>query len=521
MPFLLKNVIHKSIADAIIDDIRFRRGNYYYFIGKVMPWANVQQADTPQVTQAYESDTRNKIITIKRITSADAAYIVPRVDWTSNTIYDRFDGDYSPTNASYSGAEKLPDANFYVLTEDFNVYKCIDNNGNAQSTVKPTGTDFETLTTGDGYVWKYLYTVDLGLRNRFLTSEFLPVKKAVSDQFYDKGAVSAVTIDSAGTGYSNSNTTLSLTGDGANASLTPYVNNAGQLIDIIINNPGEGYTYLNIEVVGSGTNANVSASFSSGDVTSPQSTVELSAVDGSIEAFRIQDGGNSYSHANITVTGDGTGFAGSVTVNSNAVSKITVSEAGRGYTFANVQITGDGSNAAVEAIFSPAGGHGKDAVKELFADRIMLYSTINNEKIHNVTVNNDYRQFGILKNPTQYANNKNFFGISGSPCFLVTLNSTTGLQEDSILTLSDDSTRVFEVVEATDTQALLTNLNNYTLAVGDALVDDNTSTTHTITSVDEFPDINKFSGDLLFIDNRTKVSYGDEQLVTLRTVIRV
>ena len=521
MSFLLKDTIHKSIADSLINEIRFGRANYYYYIGKVMPWSNVQQADAPQVTQAYESDTRNKIIAIKKITSADAAYVVPRVDWTSNTIYDMFDGNYDSNYTSYSGAEKLSDTNFYVMTEDFNVYKCIDNNANATSTSKPTGTDFEVVTTADGYVWKYLYTLDLGLRNRFLTSDYMPVKRAVYDQFYDKGAVTAVTIDNAGTGYSNSNTSFTLTGDGANASLTPFVNNAGQLIDVVINNPGEGYTYLNIAVVGSGSNANVSASFSSGDVTSPQSTVELSAVDGSIEAFRIHDGGNSYSHANIVVTGDGSGFEGSVSINSNAVSKITVSEAGRGYTFANVQISGDGANANVEAIFSPAGGHGKDAVKELFADTIMLYSTINNEKIHNVTVNNDYRQFGILKNPDQYANNKLFLGITGSPTYLVTLDTTAGLQEDSILALSDDSTREFEVVEATSTQAVLTSVNNYTLVVGDALVDDNTSTTHTITAVNEYPDINKFSGDLLYIDNRTKVSYGDEQLVTLRTIIRV
>ena len=61
-------------------------------------------------------------------------------------------------------------------------------------------------------------------------------------------------------------TTLVLTGDGANASLLPFVNESGELEEVIIENRGSGYTFLDIEVVGDGLNANCFAQLSTGDL---------------------------------------------------------------------------------------------------------------------------------------------------------------------------------------------------------------------------------------------------------------
>ena len=55
----------------------------------------------------------------------------------------------------------------------------------------------------------------------------------------------------------------------------------------------------------------------------------------------------------------------------------------------------------------------------------------------------------------------------------------------------------------------------------DVLYEPNTASDFTITSINNLPSINKFSGDLIFIDNRTKVSYSDQQLVTLKTLLRL
>ena len=624
MSFVTKDVIHTTITDAIYEEVLTRRSNYYYYIGRVLPWPTPSSPPSPLITQSYEEETRNTIIAVKKIQSTDVSYVVPRINWASGTVYDYFDGNYSSDYPADSGATSLKSARFYILTDQFNVYKCLFNNNGAASTIKPTGTDPIPLSTADGYVWKYMYTVPLSSRNRFLTSEFMPVSKSVLNAYYSNGEISSIVIDNRGSGYlgnanvslvvngvfgsgtgnsianltpvlnaagqivevlirdagnnyvtanisvvdvggtgtgfyntastanlvpvlyetqidrvlivdpgvnykANIQTSLVLTGDGANASLLPFINQAGELEEVIIENRGAGYTFLDIEVVGDGSAANCFAELSTGDLNTVQSTVELSAIPGGLYAFRVNSGGDGYSNANISVVGDGSGFAGTVTIsNSNTISHIVVTNPGSGYTFANVLITGSGANANVTAIFPPIGGHGSDSVKELFADTLIFYSTINNERIHGVDVNNDYRQFGLIKDIKQYSNARAFANVTGTSCFLVTTDTVTlstgnTLGRDALLTLVSDDTREFEVVEvvASNTQILLTSLNNYQLAVGDVLNDAVTDTNFTIETIDRFPSINKFSGDLLFIDNRTSVSYSDQQLVTLRTVLKL
>jgi hypothetical protein len=708
MSFLLKDTIHQSLAETVYNEILSRRSSYYYFIGNIIDWADENNPPTPEVTQDYEYDTRNSIIAVKKINVKDASLVVPRRDWVTSTVYDQYDGNYSASYPADSGATKLKDARFYVLTSDFNVYVCLFNNNGSTSTVKPSFTDATPITTADGYVWKYLYTIPLSLRNRFLTSAFMPVQRAVTNSFYSNGQISSVVIDNAGTGYlgnalvtltvngqflgltgnvvanltpvfntsgkfidviinnpgvnyktatititdslgsgtsqykgisnvkiytpgtlyytnvvantsvtisttgasqptanaaanlifssnalvdivitnpgsgyttaaqanttisistsgnaqptanasanlffntsailkpvlyngtidrvliedpgtaysSNVQTTISLIGDGTGAVLTPFINTAGQLEDVIIEDPGSGYSYADIDIVGDGTGANAYTTLSIGDIDTLQNVVELSAIDGALYSFRVHNAGNNYSYANVSIIGDGTGFIGNVVILNNTVSSITVTSPGTGYTHANVIITGDGANANVSAILSPYKGHGFDPVKQLFADTVLLYSTINNEANQGVLVNNDYRQFGIIKDIKKFDSEDYYSNITGSSCFLVTVNSVGSLARDAVLTLSGNTSKIFEVVETVPAtnQILLSNKNNYTIADGNILVDALSNTNYTITTVNNTPGINKFSGDLLYIDNRTTVSYSDQQLVTLRTIIRL
>ena len=63
--------------------------------------------------------------------------------------------------------------------------------------------------------------------------------------------------------------------------------------------------------------------------------------------------------------------------------------------------------------------------------------------------------------------------------------------------------------------------NNYAITTADSLYNRDYALTYSISSVDLLPTINKFSGDMIYIDNRTKISYSDQQLVTIRTVIKL
>ena len=295
--------------------------------------------------------------------------------------------------------------------------------------------------------------------------------------------------------------------------------------DIIIENSGHGYTHVDLAFASAtGTGANAYVNTSIGGIETIQSIVELSAVDGGIFAFRVANVGTGYSYANVSVTGDGRNFAGNVVLSNNTVSYITVQNPGAGYSYANTTIIGDGGNANVSAVLSPFGGHGNDSVSELFADAIMFTSTINNEKNQGLNINNDYRQFGIIKDIKAHDSGYHYANVNGSACFLATLNSVTGLDKDSLLShTTTGSLRHYEVVEVVNgtNQILVLDLNNYNLTAGDVLTDENTSSTYTVVSLDKLPDVNVFSGDLLYIDNRTSVSHTAQQLVTLRTIIRL
>jgi len=139
-------------------------------------------------------------------------------------------------------------------------------------------------------------------------------------------------------------------------------------------------------------------------------------------------------------------------------------------------------------------------------------------------VQNDYRQFGILRDLKKFTNDQAYANVIGSACFLVTTDTVTGLTRDDTLTITVSGIdREFEVVEiiSASNQLLLQNKNNYTLTVGSVLTDQTSNLNYTVSVIDKTPDINKFSGDLLYIDNRTAVSYSEQQLVTLRTVLKL
>ena len=116
----------------------------------------------------------------KRILASDVTFAVPRRNWTSGTVYDIYRHDYGeritqPCSNFKSGVSTLHDASFYVLTTARNVYKCLDNNGNAASTVEPTTTPTTVIETGDGYKWKYMYTLSASQQANFLSTDFMAV----------------------------------------------------------------------------------------------------------------------------------------------------------------------------------------------------------------------------------------------------------------------------------------------------------------------------------------------------------
>jgi hypothetical protein len=234
---LFKQKFKKTIADAIYNEVTSKTATYYHWFGKENSWTDflspfipsstIDDPGPPSENFRYELHVRRDILTAKKIKPSDVSYVVRRINWVSGTVYDMYDDAIETTTGygygpAYSGATRLEDANFYVLTTDYNVYKCIDNAENTASTYMPTGITPEIFSTVDGYKWKFMYSIPVSLRNRFLSSTSMPVSTALKAQFYSNGSINVINIENGGGNYNLATTIAVITGDGYQE-LNPYL----------------------------------------------------------------------------------------------------------------------------------------------------------------------------------------------------------------------------------------------------------------------------------------------------------
>jgi hypothetical protein len=310
------------------------------------------------------------------------------------------------------------------------------------------------------------------------------------------------------------------------AKLTPIIVN-GAISSVQIDDGGTGYTYANLTVTGDGngggTNPNtaqLTADLSPGDLNTLQANTELLTPDGRIMAYPVMSGGYGYgANFPVTITGDGTGAAATAVVVNGAVSKITVTNYGLGYRWCKVAFDqGSGFGAAARGIMAPYGGHGKDPITGMFAKTLMFYTNVSKDTNQGYIVNNDFRQLGIIKNPRQFGTIGNLATSLASACYLITgFIDTTNFLSDQTLTLGTSSGPEFRIVAVTTTGALLQSIDNSVPAIGSVFINaaGNTFTASGVTA----PTADKYSGNILFIDNKQAFTPTADQNVTLRTVI--
>jgi hypothetical protein len=210
------------------------------------------------------------MIALKKINVSDIRQVVQKRFWSSGTTYDMYRHDYSRSNtAKVSGATNLYSATYYIINSDYRVYICLqngtdpDNLNGRPSLDEPTFTDLEPRsagTSGDGYVWKYLYTIKPTDIIKFESTDFMPVpanwetgtdNAEVRDNAVD-GSIKIVTITNRGVSVGTANRTYTrvpIRGDGTGAECTIVVNNDQKVESITVSNQGSGYTYGNVDLV--------------------------------------------------------------------------------------------------------------------------------------------------------------------------------------------------------------------------------------------------------------------------------
>jgi hypothetical protein len=300
------------MVSSLSSDIQYNRANYYYFLGKVEPWAI--NNDEPNGGMIVDSDYENtriraNMLFLKKITSSDISLVTKRYQWAANTVYHTWDHTLN-----------MGDLAFYVITSTNDVFKCLSNNANAPSTVEPSEKSVYPVTTADGYIWKFMYSIPYFKVRQFITNEYIPVQRALSDTFYKRGAVDFVNVVEGGSGYTNGDTTYTTvtgatTGGGFIATVT--VGTAGVITNVNVTNGGTGYT--------SGARLNIT---SAGGV---DAVLEPVIVGGVITTVTITNGGFGYS-TNDVVNAVLGGAIVDVSVDSNGtIVKATITDAGIGY----------------------------------------------------------------------------------------------------------------------------------------------------------------------------------------------
>lgn len=237
MPNIVTNQIKISNSKNFVEKLSDTDTTLYVFLGKPSPWNT--ENNPPALLDSYENAAYiwDNILGLKKILANDVKNVVKRINWENEEIYDQYDDQDI----------NLFSKRFYVINREFDVYKCISNNGGSLSTVEPAGKNLNIFTTADGYRWKYLYTVSTADQLKFLTKNWMPVQKDTSvSEYATDGSIDELILINGGTDYS-AFANITISGDGSGAVINPK-NRIGVINGFDYISTGTGYRYANAKI---------------------------------------------------------------------------------------------------------------------------------------------------------------------------------------------------------------------------------------------------------------------------------
>ena len=360
-------------ASNFVDNVTDSNNSYYVFVGLSNPTTSGFgrktdfNTDTPSPTDNinYMNFVGDNMSFGKKVTSDNVRRLVRKISWARGTKYEMYRHDYSLNNLSpITGSARLYDSNYYVMNSDFKVYVCIDNGSSGINTTgnasldETTFTDLEPSkagTSGDGYEWKYLFTVSPSDIIKFDSTDFI----SVSNNWSTSSDSQVVAVRDNGDSDVNNN----------------------QIKKVYIENQGVGYS--------NGTGQEVD------------------------------------------ILGDGTGGKVVVDVVNGKITNAVVSAGGKGYTYGMVDLgaignTSASTKASLIPIIPPSKGHGHDIYKELGSDRVLVFARFDTSTTNDFPVNTSFSQIGILKNPTSIGSTSLFTDPTFSSVGALKLSTANG-----------------------------------------------------------------------------------------------
>ena len=361
-------------ANNFVETIDDSTNSYYVVVGLANPSSPVvgfgrssdwnTETPNPIDNLNYTNHIGDTTIFGKKVTSDNVRRLITRRNWTQGTKYEMYRHDYSLKSPSpVTGSSRLYDSSYYVMNQNFDVYICIDNGSSGISTTgnasqdEPVFTDLEPSRageSGDGYIWKYLFTVPPSDIIKFESTEYSSVPSNWPTA-----------------------TTTQIQSVRENGDST--VNN-NQIRKVYIDKQGFGYTQN-------------------------QTGVEVNII------------------------GDGTG--GKVVIDTDRQRKITKtngSSGGQGYTYGMVDLGSLGNpttRAKLILIIPPSRGHGFDLYKELGTDKLLIYARFD-DSTKDFPTDTKFAQISIIKNPTSIGSTAVFTENQFSSVNAIKVISPTG-----------------------------------------------------------------------------------------------
>lgn len=428
----LSDDVISQAGDLVLDELneQLPENNYYIFA------SSVDKEGTISNTQAQKREFQRRIIFGNKLSERDIKYVFDKNPWVSGTIYDQFDDE-----------EDLTHANFYVTVLEgsqsegtYKVYKCLSNNGRAESTERPStsndlaDSNFE-LSLSDGYVWKYMFEVPATEHTVYSTTTGLPY--VANNEVIDAASenISNIEIEQAqtalfseyvlGSAYLNSviedDTSINQYRLEVVTTTAPRsIEDAYKDMILRFTNTGDIYT-----IVGSAI-----PDVPDLDVTENRRLYLFIQSDTTL--INEYDQGASVSispKVNISKSTGTQAVAYGILDSQGTLSKIEFIDKGSEYKFAeaslvlppplqsqrlqaletaaqtNPDATADElerivARTTLRPICSPRNGHGSDPINELFMSKLAVITNFYSDTSRNTPNTNFYTKVGLVKNPT-------------------------------------------------------------------------------------------------------------------------
>ena len=456
MGAIVTNKLKHQLLDTLYNEVSNATNRYYVAIGRSEVWDSAETVPTPTNTLRSVRNFRLSAQSIKQVT--DVSFVIPRYNWVNGTVYQAWDDNLSGT----------PSNAYYVLTEDNQVYVCLrqgkdNNNQPAQSVEKPSSTSTKPFKMADGYVWKFMYSLSGATSAKFLSANFMPVEKV---------------LDSSG---SSSITTTQQEQAGIQEAAT-----AGQILGVKLTDAGNGYTSApTVTIVGNGTGASATATVSGGRITN----IELDSSTDSALTF-----GHGYDYASISITGGG------------------------------------GTGGEARAIISSDSGIGGNPIVDFASSSLMFnVKPSGTENGDFIVANQDFRQIALIKTPKKY-NDSDYTNNTGRLLryMLVTsVGDAEAFSRDVTLTGATSGAKaILDDIDSDKLYAHQTEATGFTtFNEGETITGGGQSATlvsggYDVDS-DAFTndDVNRFTYDVIYIENRAPVERTLTQTEDIKAVI--